>query len=60
MPRSLEWRSDLIFPRFDGEIATPGDQPVVRTPHKPNVCLHGASTWHFEKAPSCDGPSSRS
>jgi hypothetical protein len=30
-PRSLAWRTDLIFTRFDGEIVDRGDCLVVRT-----------------------------
>jgi RimJ/RimL family protein N-acetyltransferase len=34
-PRSLGWRTDLIFARFDGEVEPRGDYWVVRTPHNP-------------------------
>ncbi|MBC8056583.1 MAG: GNAT family N-acetyltransferase [Rhizobiales bacterium] len=36
MPLSLGWRTDLIFARFDGEVATRGDHLVVRTPNNPS------------------------
>ena len=32
---SLGWRTDLIFPRFDGELLQRSDCLVVRTPHNP-------------------------
>jgi RimJ/RimL family protein N-acetyltransferase len=34
-PRSLAWRTDLIFTRFDGEVVDRGDCLVVRTPSNP-------------------------
>lgn len=34
-PRSLGWRTDLIFARFDGEVAPRADHLVIRTPHNP-------------------------
>ena len=34
-PRSLGWRTDLIFARFDGEVTPRGDHLVIRTPHNP-------------------------
>jgi len=34
-PRSLAWRTDLIFPRFDGEILDRGRYLVIRTPSNP-------------------------
>jgi len=34
-PRSLGWRTDLIFARFDGEVSERGDHLVIRTPHNP-------------------------
>jgi RimJ/RimL family protein N-acetyltransferase len=34
-PRSLGWRTDLIFARFDGSVSARGDHLVVRTPHNP-------------------------
>ena len=34
--RSLGYRTDLIFPRFDGEIIDRGEYIVVRTPTCPN------------------------
>ena len=33
--RSLGWRTDLIFPRFEGEIVDRGDYLVIRTPSNP-------------------------
>lgn len=33
--RSLAWRTDLIFPAFDGEILDRGDYLVIRTPSNP-------------------------
>ena len=33
--RSLGWRTDLIFARFDGEVLARDDHRVVRTPHNP-------------------------
>jgi GNAT superfamily N-acetyltransferase len=33
--RSLAWRTDLIFPRFDGEILDRGHYLVIRTPSNP-------------------------
>jgi GNAT superfamily N-acetyltransferase len=33
--RSLAWRTDLIFPTFDGEIVDRGDYLVIRTPSNP-------------------------
>ena len=30
--RSLGWQTDLIFARFDGEVADRGDHLLVRTP----------------------------
>jgi GNAT superfamily N-acetyltransferase len=33
--RSLAWRTDLIFPAFDGEIVDRGNYLVVRTPANP-------------------------
>ena len=35
MPRSLGWRTDLIFARFDGEVIARAGHLVVRTPHNP-------------------------
>ncbi len=35
-PRSFGWRTDLIFARFDGEVASRGDHLVVRTAHNPS------------------------
>jgi RimJ/RimL family protein N-acetyltransferase len=34
-PRSLGWRTDLIFARFDGEVVPRNDHLVIRTPHNP-------------------------
>ncbi len=34
-PRSLGWRTDLIFARFDGDIAARDDHLVIRTPQNP-------------------------
>lgn len=34
-PRSLAWRTDLIFPAFDGEIVDRGDYLAIRTPSNP-------------------------
>jgi len=34
-PRSLGWRTDLIFARFDGEVSPRSDHLVIRTPHNP-------------------------
>src|SRR3990172_2123003 len=34
-PRSLAWRTDLIFPRFDCEILDRGRYLVIRTPSNP-------------------------
>jgi ribosomal protein S18 acetylase RimI-like enzyme len=34
-PRSLAWRTDLIFPAFDGEILDRGRYLVIRTPSNP-------------------------
>ncbi|MEP7102156.1 MAG: GNAT family protein [Burkholderiales bacterium] len=34
-PRSLGWRTDLIFARFDGEVIARADHLVIRTPHNP-------------------------
>ena len=33
--RSLGWRTDLIFARFDGEVSERSDHLVIRTPHNP-------------------------
>lgn len=33
--RSLGYRTDLIFPAFDGQITDRGDYLVVRTPSNP-------------------------
>lgn len=33
--RSLGWRTDLIFPRFDGVVTDRGEYLVVRTPSNP-------------------------
>jgi hypothetical protein len=33
--RSLAYRTDLIFPRFDGQIADRGDYLVITTPSNP-------------------------
>jgi GNAT superfamily N-acetyltransferase len=33
--RSLAWRTDLIFPRFEGIVTDRGDYLVVRTPSNP-------------------------
>lgn len=33
--RSLGWRTDLIFPRFDGIVTDRGDCLVIRTPSNP-------------------------
>ncbi len=35
IPRSLAWRTDLTFARFDGEVVDRGDCVVVRTPGNP-------------------------
>ncbi|MES2101245.1 MAG: GNAT family protein [Pseudomonadota bacterium] len=34
-PRSLGWRTDLIFARFDAEVMPRRDHLVIRTPHNP-------------------------
>jgi len=34
-PRSLGWRTALIFARFDGEVVPRADHLVIRTPHNP-------------------------
>lgn len=34
-PRSLGWRTDLIFARFDAEVSPRADHLVIRTPHNP-------------------------
>jgi hypothetical protein len=34
--RSLAWRTDLIFPAFDGEIIDRGPFLVIRTPSNPS------------------------
>lgn len=34
-PRSLGWRTDLIFARFDGIVSARTDHLVIRTPHNP-------------------------
>lgn len=34
-PRSLGWRTDLIFARFDGEVTVRADYLVIRTPSNP-------------------------
>ncbi len=36
--QSLGLRSDLIFPRFEGEVIDRGDYIVVRTPANPGYC----------------------
>jgi hypothetical protein len=33
--KSLGYRTDLIFPTFDGEIIDRGDYLVIRTPKNP-------------------------
>ena len=33
--RSLGYRTDLVFPRFDGEVLDRGDYTVIRTPSNP-------------------------
>lgn len=33
--RSLGYRTDLLFPRFDGEVIDRGDYTVIRTPSNP-------------------------
>ena len=35
-PRSLGWRTDLIFARFDGKVEERADHLVIRTPHNPS------------------------
>ena len=72
-PRSLGWRTDLIFARFDGEVTAHADHMVVRTPGNPtywwgNYLLLGAApregdapTWlaRFEAEIAAKQPDSR-
>lgn len=72
-PRSLGWRTDLIFARFDGEVTAHADHMVVRTPGNPtfwwgNYLLFGAApregdapTWlaRFEAEIAAKQPESR-
>ena len=72
-PRSLGWRTDLIFARFDGEVTAHADHMVVRTPRDPtfwwgNFLLFGAApregdapTWlaRFEAEIAAKQPDSR-
>ena len=72
-PRSLGWRTDLIFARFDGEVTAHADHLVVRTPRNPtfwwgNFLLFGAApregdapTWlaRFEAEIAAKQPESR-
>lgn len=47
--RSLGWQTDLIFPRFDGQVADRGDYLVVRTPHNPTY--YWGNFLLFDRAP---------
>ena len=33
--QSLGYRTDLVYPRFDGEVIDRGDYVVIRTPSNP-------------------------
>ena len=48
-PRSLGWRTDLIFARFDGKVAPRSDHLVIRTP--PNPTFWWGNSLLFDHAP---------
>ena len=48
-PRSLGWRTDLIFARFDGKVAPRSDHLVIRTP--PNPTFWWGNFLLFDHAP---------
>jgi ribosomal protein S18 acetylase RimI-like enzyme len=48
--RSLAWRSDLIFPAFDGEILDRGRYLVIRTPSNPT--FYWGNFLLFDRPPS--------
>src|SRR5574337_1006021 len=50
--RSLGYRTDLIFHRFDGQILDRGDYLVVRTPCNPTY--HWGNFLLFPKPPEAD------
>lgn len=47
--QSLGYRTDLIFPRFDGEVFDQGDYTVVRTPTNPT--FHWGNFLLFDRPP---------
>ena len=46
---SAGWRSDLIFPAFDGQISASGEALVVRTPSNPHY--YWGNFMLYERAP---------
>jgi GNAT superfamily N-acetyltransferase len=50
--RSLAWRTDLFFPRFDGIVEDRGDYLVVRTPDNPG--FYWGSFLLFAGPPEAD------
>src|SRR3990172_6867910 len=55
-PRSLAWRTDLIFPRFDGEILDRGRYLVIRTPSNPTFYWGNFLLFDGPPAPGDDEP----
>lgn len=47
---SLGYRTDLFFPRFDGEVVDRGDYTVIRTPSNPT--FHWGNFLLFDKPPA--------
>ena len=52
--RSLAWRTDLIFPRFDGEILDRGRYLVIRTPSNPTFYWGNFLLFDCPPAPGDD------
>lgn len=48
--RSLGYRTDLFFPRFDGEVLDQGEYIVIRTPSNPS--FHWGNFLLFDRPPA--------
>ena len=48
--QSLGYKTDLFFPRFDGEVVDRGDYTVVRTPSNPT--FHWGNFLLFDRPPA--------
>ena len=51
--QSLGYRTDLFFPRFDGEVTDRGDYIVIRTPSNPTY--HWGNFLLFNQPPVARG-----